>query len=113
MPVMSGTIDVVDGVDFRTTLPITGNEKLELHIFTPGQDGIKFIEGYSDTFNIYKIEKIRGTSGTARESMYRIHFVSREAYRNSTTRISKALGGPSSTKLAQPIYELNQTKLIV
>ena len=56
MPVMSGTIDVVDGVDFRTTLPITGNEKLELHIFTPGQDGIKFIEGYSDTFNIYKIE---------------------------------------------------------
>jgi hypothetical protein len=104
MPVMSGTIDVVDGVDFRTTLPITGNEKLELHIFTPGQDGIKFIEGYSDTFNIYKIEKIRGTSGTARESMYRIHFVSREAYRNSTTRISKAFTGP----VEDMVYEICQ-----
>ena len=106
MPVMSGTIDVVDGVDFRTTLPITGNEKLELHIFTPGQDGIKFIEGFSDTFNIYKVEKIRGTSGTARESMYRVHFVSREAYRNSTTRISKAFTGP----VEDMVYEICQDK---
>lgn len=94
MPVLTGTIDVVDGVDFRTFLPITGMEKLELHVFTPGMDEIKFLEGYTDTFNIYKIEKVRGTSGTARESMYRIHFISRESYRNSTTRISKAFTGP-------------------
>ena len=106
MAVMSGTVDVVDGVDFRTFLPITGMEKLELHVFTPGQDEIKFLEGYTDTFNIYKIEKIRGTSGTARESMYRIHFVSREAYRNSTTRISKAFEGP----VENAVYQICQDK---
>ena len=106
MPVMSGTIDVVDGVDFRTMLPITGLEKLELHVFTPGQDEIKFIEGTTDCFNIYKIEKVRGTSGTARESMYRIHFVSREAYRNSLNRVSKAFSGP----VENAVYELIQDK---
>ena len=102
MPVLTGTIDVVDGVDFRTFLPITGMEKLELHVFTPGMDEIKFLEGYTDTFNIYKIEKVRGTSGTARESMYRIHFISRESYRNSTTRISKAFTGP----VEDMVYEI-------
>ena len=33
MPTLTGHIDVVDGQDFRTLLPLTGNEKLELHIF--------------------------------------------------------------------------------
>ena len=95
MPMITGTIDVNDGVDFRTMLPITGMEKLELHVFTPGQTEIKFIEGTTDCFNIYKIEKIRGATGmSARESLYRIHFVSREAYRNSITRISRAFAGP-------------------
>ena len=90
MPVMTGSIDVADGQDIRTLLPLTGMEKLELHVFTPGQDEIKFIEGQTDTLNIYKIEKIRLTGGTGRQQMYRIFFISREAYRNSTTRISKA-----------------------
>ena len=86
---MTGSIDVADGQDIRTLL-LTGMEKLELHVFTPGQDEIKFIEGQTDTLNIYKIEKIRLTGGTGRQQMYRIFFISREAYRNSTTRISKA-----------------------
>ena len=79
MPVLTGTVDVSDGVDFRTMLPITGMEKLELHVFTPGQREIKYIEGQTDTFNVYKIEKIRGAmSMTSRSSLYRIHFISRE-----------------------------------
>ena len=105
MPVLTGTIDVTDGVDFRTSLPLTGMEKLELHVFTPGQNQIKFLEGVSDTFNVYKIEKIRGAmSMSSRESLYRIHFISREAYRNSTTRISKAFKGP----VENAVYEICQ-----
>ena len=107
MPMITGTVDVNDGVDFRTMLPITGMEKLELHVFTPGQDEIKFLEGTTDCFNVYKIEKIRGANQmSARESMYRIHFVSREAYRNSTTRISKAFAGP----VENAVLELVQDK---
>ena len=34
MPVVTGSLDVADGQDFRTLLPLTGNEKLELHLFT-------------------------------------------------------------------------------
>lgn len=104
MPVMTGSIDVADGQDIRTLLPLTGMEKLELHVFTPGQDEIKFIEGQTDTLNIYKIEKIRLTGGTGRQQMYRVFFISREAYRNSTTRISKAFAGP----VENAVYEIVQ-----
>ena len=107
MPVLTGTVDVSDGVDFRTMLPITGMEKLELHVFTPGQSEIKYLEGVTDTFNVYKIEKIRGAmSMTSRSSLYRIHFISRESYRNSTTRVSKAFEGP----VEAAVYELLQDK---
>ena len=105
MPVITGTVDVSDGVDFRTMLPITGMEKLELHVFTPGQNEIKYLEGVTDTFNVYKIDKIRGaTSMSGRESIYRIHFISRESYRNSTTRVSKAFEGP----VENAVFELLQ-----
>ena len=94
MPVITGSLDVADGQDFRTLLPLTGNEKLELHIFTPGQREIQYIEGQTDTLAVYKIDKIRLSGGTGRQQVYRVHFISREAIRNSITRISKAFSGP-------------------
>ena len=105
-PTLTGSIDVADGQDFRTLLPITGNEKLELHIFTPGQEEIKFIEGTTDTLAVYKIDKIRISGGTARQQIYRVHFTSREAIRNSITRISKAFEGP----IENMVYEIVQDK---
>ena len=94
MPVITGSLDVADGQDFRTLLPLTGNEKLELHLFTPGQREIQYIEGQTDTLAVYKIDKIRLSGGTGRQQVYRVHFISREAIRNSITRISKAFSGP-------------------
>ena len=94
MPVITGSLDVADGQDFRTLLPLTGNEKLELHLFTPGQREIQYIEGQTDTLAVYKVDKIRLSGGTGRQQVYRVHFISREAIRNSVTRISKAFSGP-------------------
>ena len=94
MPVITGSIDVADGQDFRTLLPLTGNEKLELHLFTPGQREIEYIDGKTDTLAVYKVDKIRISGGTGRQQVYRVHFISREAIRNSITRISKAFSGP-------------------
>ena len=94
MPVVTGSLDVADGQDFRTLLPLTGNEKLELHLFTPGQREIQYIEGQTDTLAVYKVDKIRLSGGTGRQQVYRVHFISREAIRNSVTRISKAFSGP-------------------
>ena len=104
MPTLTGHIDVVDGQDFRTLLPITGMERLELHIFTPGQKEIDFREDTTGTLNVYKLEKIRISGGTARQQVYRLHFTSREAYRNSITRVSKAFSGP----VEEAVFELMQ-----
>jgi len=93
-PVLTGEIDLADTNDIRTLLPLTGFERLELRIFTPGQDEIDFTENKTDTLNIYKIEKIRVGSGTGRQQVYRLYFTSREAYKNNTVRVSKAFSGP-------------------
>jgi len=94
MPCINGSIDVADGQDFRTMLPLTGNERLELHVFTPGQREIKYMEITGTTLNVYKVDKIRISGGTARQQIYRVHFTSKEAIRNGITRISKAFTGP-------------------
>ena len=41
-PFITGSIDVADGQDIRTLLPLTGMERLELRVFTPGQEEIDF-----------------------------------------------------------------------
>ena len=101
-PCVNGSIDVADGQDFRTLLPITGNEKLELHLFTPGQSELKYIEGETDCLSVYKVDKIRISGGTGRQQIYRVHFTSREAILNSTRRISKAFAGP----VENAVYEI-------
>lgn len=93
-PVITGEIDLADTNDIRTLLPLTGMERLELHVFTPGQDEIEFKEETTDTLYIYKIARIKNTSGTGRQQVYRLYFTSREAYRNNTRRVSKAFSGP-------------------
>ena len=80
MPVVTGSLDVADGQDFRTLLPLTGNEKLELHLFTLSQREIQYIEGQTDTLAVYKVDKIRLSGGTGRQQVYRVHFISREGY---------------------------------
>ncbi len=48
----------------------------------------------SERFVTPKVDKIRLSGGTGRQQIYRVHFISREAIRNSVTRISKAFSGP-------------------
>lgn len=103
-PFLTGEIDLADTNDIRTLLPMTGLERLELHVYTPGQDEIKFIEKTTDTLYVYKISKIRNASGTGRQQVYRLYFTSREAYKNNLIRVSKAFAGP----IENAVYELVQ-----
>ena len=105
MPFINGSIDVADGQDFRTLLPLTGNEKLELHLFTPGQREIEYIEGKTDCLAVYKIDKIRLSGGTGRQQVYRVHFTSREAIRNNITRVSKAFAGPVENAISEIVLD--------
>ncbi len=116
MPCINGSIDVADGQDFRTMLPLTGNERIELHVFTPGQPEIKYIEALGNTLNVYKVDKIRNSGGTARTQVYRIHFTSKEAIKNSITRISKAFEGPIENMVNEIVKDdkfLGSTKSLV
>jgi hypothetical protein len=94
---ITGEIVLADNQDIRTALPLTGMERLELKFYTPGSglsDRVEAIEETSDPYYVYKIEKIRPSGGTGRQQVYKLHFTSREAYRNSLFRVSQAFTGP-------------------
>ena len=104
MQCITGEIDLADNQDIRTVLPITGLERLELKFHTPGaskENRIDTNEEVSDPYYIYKIEKIRPSGGTGRQMVYRVHFTSREAYRNSIMRVSRAFEGPTENAVAE------------
>lgn len=95
-PAITGDITVIDARDIRTMLPITGMERLELKLSTPGtkKNGIiEYTEEVTEPLYIYKIEKIRPGGGTSRLQSYRLFFTSREAYRNNICRVSKSFKG--------------------
>lgn len=114
-PCVTGSIDLIDTTDIRTNLPITGIERLELEVFTPGQDKIQYLEDQTDTLYVYKTERVRQTSGTGRQQIYRLHFTSREAYKNNTTRVSRAYSGPVENAVINIVKDfkyLNTNKVI-
>jgi len=105
---ITGEINVADAQDIRTILPLTGLERLELKFYTPGAsqlDRVDALEEKTEPFYIYKIEKIRPSGGIGRQQVYRIHFTSREAYRNSITRVSKAFAGPVENGVAEILLD--------
>ena len=91
-PAITGDITLIDARDIRTMLPLTGMERLELKLFTPGvqnNDMINYTEELTEPLYIYKVEKVRPGGGTSRLQAYRIFFTSREAYRNNICRVTK------------------------
>lgn len=108
LQVITGEINVADARDIRTVLPLTGMERLELKFYTPGsskEDMVNALEEVTEPFYVYKIEKIRPSGGTGRQQVYRLHFTSREAYRNSIKRVSKAFAGPVENGVAEILLD--------
>tara|TARA_B100001057_G_scaffold448510_1_gene488906 strand:+ start:7217 stop:8683 length:1467 start_codon:yes stop_codon:yes gene_type:complete len=90
---MTGKIQVLDGNDIRTMLPLTGMEKLELKFGTPGAKYINFTEESGKMFYIYKIQKIKHLESSQRTQMYDIFFTSKEDYYNRMSKVSQAFSG--------------------
>ena len=56
-PAITGDITLIDARDIRTMLPLTGMERLELKLFTPGvqnNDMINYTEELTEPLYIYK-----------------------------------------------------------
>ena len=91
---LAGRIIVEDNNDFRTTLPITGLERLSLSFNTPGLLGYDYTEDTGVPFRRFKIANITLDPTNPKKQYYEILFCSPESYENVTESVSEAFTGP-------------------
>lgn len=90
-PFMSGNIIVKESLDILNTLPITGQEWLDLHIRTPS------LEEEADIKHRFFVYKISDRDYVAERNMvYKLHFISEYALKDASTIISKGYKGKVS-----------------
>lgn len=87
-PFISGTLYMKDAQDLIATIPIIGEEYLELEFSTP-QIGKK--AKFSGKYAIFKLNDREKTA--EREIIYALHFISPEAMIDLNRRVSKAYEG--------------------
>lgn len=92
---MSGHIVIEDAMDLVSTLPMTGEEYLEIELRTPTLE-----RKISKTFYVYKMQ---GRTSKKRVQSYVLNFCSQELIFSSNTKISKAYSGKIST-IASDIF---------
>ena len=86
---LSGSIVVVDAQNIPNHLPLTGHERLEFKLFTPGTSrGFDFTSETGNPMYIYKIEARQGLG--PRVQTYILHFCSKEMIRNELKRVNQS-----------------------
>ena len=89
---LSGNIVVQDGQAVVSHLPLTGYERIEFKLYTPGcSRGYDFSSLTGHPMYIYKISGRQPT--TPRSQLYMLHFCSKEMLDNEMTRVSRTLEG--------------------
>ena len=93
---LSGSVVVADGQSVISHLPLTGYERIEFRLFTPGTSrGYDFTSVTGHPMFIYKISN--RTPLTPRSQIYVLHFCSREMIDNEMIRVDKTYEGPIDT----------------
>ena len=93
---LSGSVVVADGQSVISHLPLTGYERIEFRLFTPGTSrGYDFSSETGHPMFIYKISNRLPL--TPRSQIYVLHFCSREMIDNEMTRVNKTYEGPIDT----------------
>lgn len=90
-PFMSGNIIMKESLDIINSLPITGQEWLDLQIRTPTFDESEDIKG---RFFVYKVSDRDYVA--ERNVVYKLHFISEHALKDASTIISKGYKGKVS-----------------
>ena len=91
-PGLSGNVVVADGQAVVSHLPLTGYERIEFRLYTPGVGrGYDFSSVTGHPMYIYKISGRQPT--TPRSQLYMLHFCSREMLDNEMTRVNRTLTG--------------------
>ena len=103
---LAGSIIVMDSQDFRTTLPITGMEKLSMQFNTPGLLGYDFTHETGVPFRIFKVNKVTIDPTNPKAQYYQIYFCSPESFENMTESVQEALTGP----VEDGVYKMLRSK---
>ena len=89
---LSGNIVVADGQAVISHLPLTGYERIEFKLYTPGTSrGFDFSAQTGHPMYIYKITGRQPT--TPRSQIYMLHFCSKEIVDNEMKRVNRTLTG--------------------
>ena len=92
--VITGNIVINDSQNITTHLPLTGFERLDFKVFTPGcSRGYDFTRETGSPVYIYSITDRQGD--TARNQKYILNFCSKELIRNEQTKVKRAYEGKS------------------
>lgn len=92
---ISGTLTILDATNFVSLFPVIGQETLTIEYTAVGAQS-KYLE-----LAVYKVSKVP-TSQNA--SIVELHFVSKEAYANFSTIVSKAFKG-THAEIAKAVFE--------
>lgn len=99
-PVLKGQIKVVDAIGFRTHLPLSGTETVEISFRTPGI-GSPVVTTKMDIMSMTG----RTKKPDDRSEIYELNLRSRNHFYNETTRISRAYEGKISDMVTQIAQE--------
>lgn len=93
-PVITGTINIRDGVGMFMDLAIHGNEYLYITFGRPGETSRE--KRYTKTFRVFKVTD-RQKSPNSQDQTYVLHFCSEEMIFSNQQTISKALSGANAS----------------
>lgn len=102
-PCLSGTITIVESFNLISSIPILGDEMLEVEYYTP------YIGETVTVKKLFFITKVdQRDHGGDKKNIYVLHFISKEGIVDITSKISKAYEGNASD-IVRSIYntELN------
>ena len=112
MPVVSGSIQLIDGVDLFSSMGLHGNEYLYISFSRPGESASN--QRYKRTFRIYKATE-RKPAGRSQAQSYVLHFCSEELVFSNQLTLSRKLRGKNARDHAANIcvndLKVNKKKL--
>ena len=91
-PFLSGNIIVKDSLDLINTIPLVGEELVDIKINTPSFEGLDKV--INNKFYLYKLSDVEFNADKSK--IYRLHFISPEAIADMNKRISKSFSGKIS-----------------
>jgi hypothetical protein len=100
-PVISGSIQIVDGMNFHSAMGLHGNEFLAIQFTRPGEKNVI----YDKTFRIYKSSNRK--PGKNQTQMYTLHFCSEELIFSNQQVISKRFKSDLISNYVKAILQVN------